>query len=132
MCLRRTPGPNSGWRRLISSHTAMARMPGDAFMIGTILGVPNAGQRIGPPPPTRHLLLRRQPRIVLDPIARRRRDTRFGGGDGGLVALSETHVQPHLVVGDVTAGQVLILLSCEEPDPCPNRSRPPDSAVHGP
>ncbi len=30
------------------------------------------------------------------------------GGNGSLVGLSVTHVQPHLVVGDVEAGQGLI------------------------
>ena len=32
----------------------------------------------------------------------------FGGSDGHVVGLSVTHVQPHLVVGDVEAGQGLI------------------------
>jgi hypothetical protein len=32
----------------------------------------------------------------------------FGGSNGSVVGQSETHVQPHLVVGDVEAGQSLI------------------------
>ena len=74
------------------------------------LGVPYVGQRIGPPSSARGLLLRGQARISLDPVAGRWRETRLGGGDGdsGGVGWSGTHVQPHLMVGDVEAGQMLI------------------------
>ena len=35
-------------------------------------------------------------------------DASLGGGNGRFVGFSDTHVQPHLVVGDVEAGQMLI------------------------
>jgi hypothetical protein len=49
-----------------------------------------------------------QVRIILDPVAGRRVETGFGGNNGSVVGLSVTHVQPHLVVGDVEAGLGLI------------------------
>ena len=72
------------------------------------LGVPNLRERIGPAAATRRLLLGWQTWIVLDPIAGRGAEAGLGGGNGGVVGLSVTHVQPHLVVGDVEAGQALI------------------------
>ena len=72
------------------------------------LRVPYVGQRIGPPSSPRGLLLRGQARISFDPVAGRWRETRLGGGDSGGVGWSGTHVQPHLMVGDVEAGQMLI------------------------
>src|SRR5829696_5439428 len=59
-------------------------------------------------PATRHLLPGWQARIILDPLAGRRAESGLGGSNGSVVGLSETHVQPHLVVGDVEAGQCLI------------------------
>ena len=106
--VRRMPGPISGWRRRISSSTAIGADAGRRLQDRHDLGVPNVGQRIGPPPAARRLLLRRQARIILDPVAGRRAEAGLGGGNGGVVGLSVTHVQPHLVVGDVEAGQVLI------------------------
>ena len=72
------------------------------------LAIPNIGKRVGPSPATRRLLLGRQERIILDPVAGRRAEAGFGGSNGSVVGLSGTHVQPHLVVGDVEAGQGLI------------------------
>ena len=62
--------------------------------------IPNTGKRVGPAPATRRLLLGWQARIILDPVAGRRAEAGFGGGNGSIVGLSVTHVQPHLVVGD--------------------------------
>src|ERR1700687_5748815 len=50
----------------------------------------------------------------------------LGGSNGGIFAMSVNHVQPHLVVGDVKAGQYLIPQFRDESDACPGRSRPPD------
>jgi hypothetical protein len=72
------------------------------------LAIPNIGKRVGSSPATRRLLLGWQARIILDPVAGRCADAGFGGSNGSVVGLSETHVQPHLVVGDVEAGQSLI------------------------
>jgi hypothetical protein len=74
------------------------------------LAIPNIGKWVGSAPATRRLLLGWQARIILDPIAGRRAEAGFGGSNGGVVGLSVTHVQPHLVVGDVEAGQGLILI----------------------
>ena len=72
------------------------------------LAIPNIGKRVGPAPATRRLLLGWQTRIILDPVAGRRAEAGFGGSKGSVVGLSGTHVQPHLVVRDVEAGQGLI------------------------
>ena len=89
---------------------------GSRLQDGHDFGVPDLVKRIGPPPASGRLLLGRQPWIFFDPIAGRRAEPRLGGGDGGIVGLLGTHVQPHLVarklasevVGDVEAGQRLI------------------------
>jgi hypothetical protein len=47
------------------------------------LGVPYVGQRIGPAPAARGLLLRGQTRICFNPVAGRWRETRLGSGDSG-------------------------------------------------
>ena len=95
----------------------MARRPGAAFRIGTISKSRYVGERIGPSSSPRGLLLRGQARISLDPGSRsltrnppwrrRRRQwwRRVGRG---------THVQPHLVVADVEAGQMLIPQSLDK------------------
>ena len=72
------------------------------------LGTPNLSQRIGAPASARRSSLRRQARIALDPVACRGAETGFGGGSRRPVVLSITHIQPHLMVGDVEAGQALI------------------------
>src|SRR5208282_2180397 len=46
--------------------------------------------------------------IILNPVAGCRAKAGLGGSNGGIVGLSVTQVQPHLVVGDVEAGQCLI------------------------
>jgi hypothetical protein len=80
------------------------------------LAIPNIGKRVGPSPATRHFLPGWQARIILDPVAGRRAEAGFGGSSGCVVGLSANHVQPHLVVGDVEAGQCLIPRSGDESD----------------
>ncbi len=72
------------------------------------LGLPDRGQRVWPPPFAGRLLLRRQAWIGIDAEAGGATDAGLGGGNGRVVGFSDTHVQPHLVVGDVEAGQMLI------------------------
>src|SRR6266702_2869621 len=72
------------------------------------LAVPNLGQWVRPPPATRRLLMRGQPRITLDAVAGCPAEAGSGGSNGGIFAMSVNHIQPHLVVGDVKAGQWLI------------------------
>ena len=43
--------------------------------------------------------------VLLVAIRGRRADRCLGGGDRRAVCLSERHVEPHLVIGDVAAGQ---------------------------
>jgi len=80
------------------------------------LAVPNLGQWVRPPSATRHFLLRGQPRIILDAVAGCSAEAGLGGSNGGLFAMSVNHVQPHLVVGDVKAGQSLIPQFRDESD----------------
>ena len=101
---KRPPSPHAPLQRAPHAGTELGMAPPDLFQYGNSadagrrlhdrhdLGVPNVGQRIGPPPATRHLLLRGQPRIILDPVTTRRREAGLGGGDRGRVGLSETHV----------------------------------------
>src|SRR5258707_2218856 len=70
------------------------------------LVVPNLGQWIRPPSATWRFLLRWKPRITLDAEAGRPAEAGPGGSNGGILAMSVNHVQPHLVVGDVKTGQI--------------------------
>src|SRR5215470_5687288 len=72
------------------------------------LVIPNTGKRVGPSSAARRLLLGWQARIILDPVTGRRAEAGFGGSNDSVVGPSGTHVQPHLVVGDVEAEQSLI------------------------
>src|ERR1700682_126465 len=102
-------GPNAG-SRLQDRHN---------------LAVPNLGQWVRPPAATWRLLLRGQPRIILDAVAGCPAEAGLGGSNGGIFAMSVNHVQPHLVVGDVKAGQCLVPQNREGSSSWPGRSRPP-------
>jgi hypothetical protein len=69
------------------------------------LAVPNLAQRIRPPPAARCLFLRREAEISLEAVARGGREPGPGSGNGWCLGVAETHVQPHLAIGDVAAGQ---------------------------
>jgi hypothetical protein len=88
--------------------------------------VPIGRQWIGSTPSSWRLLLRRQPWIDLDPIPSRRREPHLGRCGYGGECLSVTHVQPHLVVVDVEAGQALIPRCRDESVAWPSPIRPPD------
>jgi hypothetical protein len=81
------------------------------------LGIPNVGRWIGTATFARRLILRRQPRIGLDPIAGRGREPGLGGCRGRGAGGHRTHEKPHLVVVDVEAGQAWIPRLREEPNP---------------
>jgi hypothetical protein len=68
------------------------------------------------PPATRGFLLRGQPRIILNSVTGCPAEAGLGGGNGGILGVSVSHVQPHLVVGDVKAGQCLIPQFRDESD----------------
>src|SRR6202040_4470833 len=92
------------------------------------LAVPNLRQRIAPSAAARRSLLRRQPRILFDTIGGRGAEPGFGRGNSRRLGLAETHVQPHLAVGDVAAGQAAVPHGVK--NPLPNgRPRPPDNTA---
>src|ERR1019366_10029053 len=72
------------------------------------------------------------PDRVLDAVAACPAEAGLGGSNGGIFAMSVNHVQPHLVVGDVKAGQCLIPQFRDESDTWPGRSRPPDRTTCAP
>src|SRR5215469_5735588 len=112
--VRRTPTPISGWRRRISSKMATGRRPGALFNNG-YLAVPNLSERVATAAATPRFLLRRQPWILFDTIGGRGAEPGFGRGDGRRLDLAETHIQPHLAVGDVAAGQAVVPHRGEKP-----------------
>src|SRR6516164_9551379 len=79
------------------------------------LAVPNLSQRIATAAATRRFLLRRQPRIMFDTISGGGAEPGFGRGNGRRLGSAETHIQPHLAVGDVAAGQAAVPHRREEP-----------------
>jgi len=72
------------------------------------LTVPNRNQRISPSPAPRRFLLRRQSRILFDTIGAGSTEPGLGRGDGRRLGLAKTHVQPHLAISDVAAGQAVV------------------------
>ncbi|MBB2158097.1 hypothetical protein HLH33_17645 [Gluconacetobacter diazotrophicus] len=66
------------------------------------LRVENIGQRIGPPPTTRHGLLRRQAPIALETIGAGHADRGLCSGSGNGKLASGVHEEPHLMIVDVT------------------------------
>src|SRR5216683_344195 len=80
------------------------------------LAVPNLGQWVRTPAASWRFLLRWQPRIIVDAVAGCPAEAGLGGSNGGIFAMSVNHVQPHLVVGDVKAGQSLIPQFRDESD----------------
>ena len=99
---------NGRWVALCAA--VMLVSVGSTAVAGARLGLTDRATTIAlPPPATWRLLLGGQARIGLDPVAGCPRDAGFGGRNVDSVSgWSETHVQPHLVVGDVEAGQSLI------------------------
>ena len=81
------------------------------------LAVPNRSQRIAPSAAARCFLLRRQPRILFDAIGSGNAEPGLGRSNSRRLGLAETHVQPHLAVGDVAAGQAAVPHRREEPLP---------------
>src|SRR5205823_6487812 len=79
------------------------------------LAVPNLSQRISTSAATRRLLLRRQPWILFETIGGGGAEPGFGRGNARRLGSAETHIQPHLAVGDVAAGQAAVPHSREEP-----------------
>ena len=69
------------------------------------LGVKERDQRIGTPAPAWLRLGRGRSVILFEAIGGGRADRRLRGRDRWAVCLSECHVKPHLVIGDMAAGQ---------------------------
>jgi len=86
-----------------------------AFQQGHYLAVPNLSQRIATSATARRFLLRRQPWILFDAIGGGGAEPGLGRGNGRRLGLAETHIQPHLAVGDVAAGQAAVPHRHEEP-----------------
>src|SRR6266851_657139 len=102
-----------------AAHSPFQRAPNagaDLRMAPHDLAVPNLGQWVRPPAASRRFLLRRQPRIILDAVAGCPAEAGLGGSNGGIFAMSVSHIQPHLVVSDVKAGQSLIPQFRDESD----------------
>src|ERR1700693_1570427 len=125
---QRSPRANAPLQRAPDAGGDLGMAPPDLFEHGNSpnarsrlqdrhnLAVPNIGQWVRPPPATRGFLLRGQPRIILNPIAGCPAEAGLGGSNGGILGVSVSHVQPHLVVGDVKAGQCLIPQFRDESD----------------
>src|SRR6185437_11374687 len=72
------------------------------------LAVPNRRQRIAPSAAARRFLLRRQPGILFDAISSGNAEPGLGRGNTRRLGLAETHIQLHLAIGDVAAGQAAV------------------------
>jgi len=93
------------------------------------LAVPNRSERIRPSADARRFLLRGKPWILFDAIAGGSTEPGLGRGNRRRLGLAKTHVQPHLAISDVAAGQVAVLIGMKDPLPI----RPAVTArKHGP
>src|SRR5499427_5472975 len=93
------------------------------------LAVPNRSQQVRPSADARRFLLRGQPWILFYAIGGGSTEPGFGRGNRRRLGLAKTHVQPHLAIGDVAAGQAAILVGIK--DPLPIRSAV-TARKHGP
>jgi hypothetical protein len=73
------------------------------------LAVPYTSQWIGAAATTWRFLLRWQPGIGINPIGGRSAEPGLRRSGGRGVGVARTHIQPHLTIVDVEAGQALIL-----------------------
>src|SRR5215831_16549408 len=93
------------------------------------LAVPNRSQRVRSSADARRFLLRGEPWILFYAIGGGSTEPGFGRGNRRRLGLAKTHVQPHLAIGDVAAGQAAILIGIKDPLPI----RPAVTArKHGP
>ena len=118
---QRPPGPHAAFQRAPDAEANLGMAPPELFenrysaqpwrrlQNRDDLAIRDIAKRIRPSSATRNLFPGRQPWIILNPVAGRRAEAGFGGRNGSVVGLSVTHVQPHLVVGDVEAGRRLFL-----------------------
>ena len=87
---------------------------------GNGLALPDTGQRVRPAAASRGRLLRWRTGVLLDPVGGRGAEPGLGGGDRHRLCAAELHVQPHLAVGDMAAGQQRGPFVRKEPIPLPN------------
>src|SRR5260370_20352035 len=100
------------------------RQARNAFEQRYHLAVPNRGQWIPPPAATRRSLLRREPEILLHAVGAGGAEPGLGRGDARRLGLADSHVQPHLAVGDVAPGQPVVPHRRQEPPSYPARPPP--------
>jgi len=142
--VERPPGADAPLQRAPDAGTELGMTPSelvkdgdrtqasDALEEGYYFAVPDRGQRVRPPPVPRRLPLRGQSWILLDAIGAGGAEPGFGRGDNRRLGLAQTHVQPHLLVGDVAAGQGAVPHRREEPASYPaGRDRQPTRPVRG-
>ena len=79
--------------------------PRRGFQQRNDLCIEEISQRVRPAAGSYCLGGRWRPMALFEAIGRRRADRCLGGRDRRAVCLSERHVEPHLVIGDVAAGQ---------------------------
>ena len=94
------------------------------------LGVEDVRQRVRPTAVPRLYLQRRRSGIGLEAIGRGAAERRLGRRHRRRVGLSELHVEPHLVIGDMAAGQRRDPSRGEDPS-VSGRSRSPDATPSG-
>ena len=96
------------------------------------LAIPNSDKRVLPPTIARRFLLRRKSAVLLDAIGTGGAEPGLRRGDDRRLGLTETHVQPHLAIGDVATGQGAVPHRREEPASYPaGRDRQPTRPLRG-
>ena len=142
--MERPPGADAPLQRATNAGADLGMAPTDLVENGDRpqargalqqrhhLAVPNRGQRISPPTVARRFLLRRKSGVLLDAIGGGGAEPGLRRGDDRRLGVTETHVQPHLAIGDVAAGQGAVPHRREEPASYPaGRDRQPTRPLRG-
>src|SRR3954451_4996398 len=96
---------------------AIGRKPGVLCSSGTTSLSQTAASGSRRRPTRGAFILRRKSRILLDAIGGGGAEPGLGRRDDRRFSLSEPHIQPHLAIGDVAAGQGRFLIGMKNPLP---------------
>src|SRR5258708_3377950 len=94
---------------------ATGRRPGTLLSKGTTSLSQTAASGSLPPAPAWRSLLRREPEVLLNAIGGGGAEPGLGPRQRSPSRFGATHIQPHLAVGDVAAGQDAVPHRREEP-----------------
>ena len=103
--VRRVPEPSSGCRRHSSSKTAIGLNPGAAFSIGRTSFSQTSANGSARRRSRGVFFWAGKSGILFKPVGGGRAETGLCTGDGWRMVATQVHEKPHLLIGDMSAGQ---------------------------